>query len=92
MWCGPTLVPPIVGPMNAPADRFLLSVKGFVSRAAAELIDDRFGDAARVSPEGADTVVALTSDQAGLRSLLGLLWDLGHEVQSVLRSDVPAAP
>jgi hypothetical protein len=81
--------------MTHPADRYRLSVKGSLSEAAAGLIDDRYGAAARVVPDGPhgpDTVVELTGDQAGLRSLLGLLWDLGHEVQSVVRPDVPASP
>jgi hypothetical protein len=81
--------------MTDRADRYRLAVKGYLSGAAAGLIDDRFGDAARVVPDGPDTpdtVVEFMGDQAALRSLLALLWDLGHEVQSVVRSDVPASP
>jgi len=51
-----------------------------------ELITDRFGPAAHVSQKESRTVVDLDADQASLRALLTLLWDLGHDVASVRRS------
>ena len=69
--------------MSTTADCYRLVVKGPVSRAAADLVDHRYGRAARFVPDGPDTVVELFGDQAALRALLTLLWDLGHEVLAV---------
>ena len=70
--------------MSTADDHYRLSVKGPVSGAAAALVDHRYGSAARVVPDGPDTVVMLSGDQAALRALLTLLWDLGHEVLAVV--------
>jgi hypothetical protein len=52
-----------------------------------ELVDDRFGPSAVVSADARCTVVDIDTDQAALRALLTLLWDVGHEVHSLSRSD-----
>jgi hypothetical protein len=57
-----------------------------------ELITDRFGSAAVIRSEESRTVVDIDGDQAALRALLSLLWDVGHDVASVRRSGpVPGA-
>ena len=75
--------------MDTPAERYRLSVKGPVSRAAAELVANRYGRSAELVADGEDTVVELAGDQAALRSLLTLLWDLGHEVLAVVGREHP---
>lgn len=73
--------------MSTAGERYRLCVKGPVSGAAAELVDHRYGRAAQVVPDGEDTIVELSGDQAALRALLTLLWDLGHEVLAVVGRD-----
>lgn len=78
--------------MSTQSDQYRLSVKGSVSRTAVELLDHRYGASACVVPDGQDTVVELSGDQAALRTLLTLLWDLGHEVLAVAGRDTTRAP
>lgn len=63
---------------------YRLTVTGRLSRTVTELIEARFGAAASVGTDGADSSVELTADQPALRALLTLLWDLGHDVVTVL--------
>jgi hypothetical protein len=78
--------------MSTQSDRYRLSVKGSVSRTALDLLHDRYGATARVVPDGDDTVVELSGDQAALRTLLTFLWDLGHEVLAVVGQDTAGEP
>jgi hypothetical protein len=50
-----------------------------------ELVADRFGSAAVIDADEKRTVVDFDGDQAALRALLILLWDVGHDVRSVTR-------
>jgi len=53
---------------------------------------ERFGSAARICADESRTMVDIEGDQASLRALLTLLWDVGHDVASVCRSGpVPGA-
>ena len=62
---------------------YRLEIHGPLPRVAQEELRRRFGDI-EVRSEGARTVVAgLTADQAALRAVLSLLWDVGSEVQLV---------
>jgi len=78
--------------MSTQSDRYRLSVKGSLYRTAVDLLDHRYGATACVVPDGEDTVVELSGDQAALRTLLTLLWDLGHEVLAVVGRDTADQP
>jgi hypothetical protein len=72
--------------------RYQLLVAGRLPRTVRELITDRFGSAVRIRAEERQTVLDIDGDQASLRALLTLLWDLGHDVASLRRSGpVPGA-
>ena len=63
--------------------RYRLEIRGQLPRVAQEELRRRFGEV-EVRSEGARTVVSgLTADQAALRALLSLLWDVGSEVRLV---------
>jgi hypothetical protein len=81
-------------PMTPPrSSRYQLRLTGPLPRTVTELIDERFGPAARICVEESRTVVDMDGDQASLRALLTLLWDVGQEVASVCRSGpLPEAP
>ena len=62
---------------------YRLEVRGPLPGVAREELRRRFGDV-QVRPDGDRTVVSgLTADQAALRAVLGLLWDVGVEVRLV---------
>jgi len=67
--------------------RYQLLVTGRLPETVKELVGDRFGPSAVVVTDARCTVVDVDADQAALRALLTLLWDVGHEVQSLSRSD-----
>ena len=69
--------------MTRPGICYRLVVAGRLSQLIVDTIDDRFGAAASIHPSGDDTAVWLTADQASLRALLTLLWDLGHDLGAV---------
>ena len=74
-------------PMTPPrSSRYRLQVTGRLPRTVLDLIADRFGSAALIRAEEARTVVHIEGDQASLRALLTLLWDVGQDVASVCRS------
>ena len=74
------------------SSRYRLLVTGRIPRTVTDLITDRFGSAALIRAEESRTVVDIDGDQASLRALLTLLWDVGHDVASVCRSgQVPGA-
>ena len=59
---------------------YRLEIRGPLPRMAKEELHRRFGEV-EVRSEGARTVVSgLTADQAALRAVLSLLWDIGLEV------------
>jgi len=74
------------------SSRYRLSVTGRLPKMVTELVADRFGSAAVISADESRTVVDIDGDQAALRALLTLLWDVGHDVRSVSRSGVPPQP
>ncbi len=62
---------------------YRLVVAGRLSQTVTQMIDARFGAAASVSFSGTDTVVDLAADQAALRAVVTLIWDLGHDLVAV---------
>lgn len=68
-------------------DQYRLMVTGRLPDGLVGMIADRFGASARITTAEKlpFTVVSLTADQAALRALLTLLWDLGQDVEFVLR-------
>lgn len=66
---------------------FELALAGPLPRALTEAISDRFGRVA-VRPRSGRTVLeGRIADQAALRALLDLVWDMGCEVR-LLRVDL----
>jgi hypothetical protein len=62
---------------------YRLEIRGPLPRVAQEELRRRFGDV-EVRSQGARTVVSgLTVDQAALRAVLSLLWDVDSEVHLV---------
>ena len=62
---------------------YRLEIRGRLPRVAHEELRRRFGEV-EVRSWGACTVVSgLTVDQAALRAVLSLLWDIGSEVHLV---------
>ncbi len=80
-------------PMTPPrSSRYRLLVTGRLPRTVLDLITDRFGSDTLIRAEETRTVVHIDGDQASLRALLTLLWDVGQDVASVRRSGpVPEA-
>ena len=73
--------------MTTSTERYRLLVSGRVPLAVLRVMDDRFGAAAQVTPGARSTVIELRGDQARLRALLSLLWDVGQQVTSVCRRE-----
>ena len=69
---------------------YRLVVAGRLSHLLVDTIDARFGATASIRASGGDTAVLLTADQAALRALLTLLWDVGHDLVAV--TGCPADP
>ena len=62
---------------------YRLEIRGRLPSVGREELRRRFGEI-EVHSRGARTVVSgLTVDQAALRAALGLLWDVGCEIQLV---------
>ena len=68
---------------------YRLEIRGPLPRLARDELRRRFGEV-EVKSDGYRTVVSgLTADQAALRAVLSLLWDLGSEVRLVEAITVP---
>jgi hypothetical protein len=62
---------------------YRLEIRGPLPRIAKDELRERFGDV-RVQSDGEQTVVSgRSADQAALRAVLSLLWDVGVEVRLV---------
>jgi len=61
---------------------YRLEIRGSLPRVAGEELRRRFYDV-EVRWDGAQTVVSGRADQAALRAVLSLLWDVGCEVRLV---------
>lgn len=71
--------------MTARTSRYRLLVAGRLPTTVTELLADRFGPAAVVVAGARRMVVDVDADQAALRALLTLLWDVGQDIESVSR-------
>lgn len=69
--------------MTATGNCYRLIVAGRIAHAAADIIEARFGSAASIHTDGADTAIDLAADQPSLRALVTLLWDVGHDLLSI---------
>jgi hypothetical protein len=68
---------------------YRLEIRGPLPRVTQEELRRRFDDV-EVRSEGARTVVSgLSADQAALRAVLSLLWDVGSEVRLVEAISLP---
>jgi hypothetical protein len=62
---------------------YRLEIRGPLPRVAQDQLRERFGDV-RMQPDGDRTLVSgHCADQAALRAMLNLLWDVGLEVRVV---------
>jgi hypothetical protein len=62
---------------------YRLEIRGPLPRVAQDQLRERFGDV-RMQPDGDRTLVSgRCADQAALRAMLNLLWDVGLEVRVV---------
>lgn len=75
---------------SAFSSRYRLLVTGRLPKMVTDLVADRFGSAAAIDADEKRTVVDFDGDQAALRALLTLLWDVGHDVRSVTRCGATA--
>jgi hypothetical protein len=57
-----------------------VTVRGPLARAVVETVTARFDSVSALQGTGASVLTVDCVDQAGLRALLTLLWDTGHEV------------
>jgi hypothetical protein len=62
---------------------YRLEIRGRLPSVAREELRRRFGEVEVRSGRARTVVSGLTVDQAALRAVLGLLWDVGCEIQLV---------
>ncbi len=62
---------------------FELALTSALPGTAADVIRDRFGEIAIHQRPGRTVLEGWIADQAAVRALLGLLWDMGCEVSSL---------
>jgi hypothetical protein len=66
-----------------------LTVKGAIAESVLTLMRERFDNVTTAAAAGPSTVVTIIGiDQAGVRALLALLWDTGHEIGSLISPSV----
>ena len=63
------------------ASTYQLEIAGPVPRSVAELIRLRFGEVTIRSLPGRTEMAGPIADQAAIRALLNLLWDVGSEIR-----------
>ncbi len=72
---------------------FELALAGPVPWAVAEVIRDRFGEVAVRRRSGRTVLEGCIADQAAIRALLDLVWDMGCEVRLLrVATDSSAGP
>lgn len=72
---------------------FELALAGPVPAAVADLIRDRFGEVAVRHRSGRTVLEGRIADQAAIRALLDLVWDMGCEVRLLrVATGSPAGP
>lgn len=72
---------------------FELDLAGPVPRAVADMIRDRFGEVAVRRLSGHTVLEGRIADQAAIRALLDLVWDMGCEVRLLrVATDSAAGP
>jgi hypothetical protein len=71
------------------ASRYHLVVGGVLPAITANQLRCRFGDVTVASTSGQTVIDGIVADQASLRSLLALLWDIGSDVLELESSPIP---
>ena len=61
--------------------RYLVTLAGAVPGSVAQLIGERFGDVTIRRSPGRTELEGLIDDQAALRAMLNMLWDVGGDVR-----------
>ncbi|HVD21607.1 MAG TPA: hypothetical protein VNC23_00805 [Lapillicoccus sp.] len=67
--------------------RYLVRVAGPVSRVVTDTVTERFGPVEVRRDEFGSVLAVRVRDQPALRSLLAVLFDVGHDVVSVNRDE-----
>jgi hypothetical protein len=68
--------------------RLEVTIFGPVMASVLRTLGERYDLATSTSPRGTDTVLAIADiDQSGERAVVTLLWDTGHQLRSLRRSD-----
>jgi hypothetical protein len=67
-----------------------LEIRGAIPRGAHQELRRRFGDVVMRSDGDRTVLSGITVDQAALRALLGLLWDVGGELHLVRAAGPPS--
>jgi hypothetical protein len=67
--------------------RYLVRVAGPVSRVVTDTVAERFGPVEVRSDQAGSVLAVRVRDQPALRSLLTVLFDVGHDVVSVNREE-----
>jgi nicotinamidase-related amidase len=68
---------------------YRLEIRGPLAHVVQEELHRRFGDVQVRSDRDRTVVSGLTADQAALRAVLSLLWDVGSEVRLVEAITLP---
>jgi hypothetical protein len=70
------------------ARRLEVTLFGPAAASVLRALSERYDLTTSTSPCGTDTLIAIADiDQSGERAVVTLLWDTGHQVRSLLRSE-----
>jgi hypothetical protein len=79
---------PVMNESTERARHLELTLFGPAAASVVRTLGERYHVVTSTSPAGTDTVMTIADiDQAGERAVLTFLWDTGHQVRSVLRTE-----